>query len=87
MKGRKRSRKGRVYRSGYCTFNPHQHPCKGVFEQGANVTPRLRLCACDCHGDLIERYNEMGLELPDYLKPDDELADDEGATESELEAA
>ena len=48
------------YKSGYCLYGNHQHPCKGVFNNGNLVVPPVTLCSCECHGDYEERLAAAG---------------------------
>lgn len=72
---RKKKRKG-AYVSGYCTYAPHQYPCKGEFANGAYVKPLMTLCSCECHGDYEQRMTDAGQRI---VEDDDteEQEDDE----------
>lgn len=69
-------RRGGPYKSGYCLYAAHQHPCKGEFENGAAVKPAITLCSCDCHGDYEARLIAAGqsrpVEEPADLEDEDE---------------
>jgi hypothetical protein len=55
-----RRRRKQPFVSGYCAYAPHQAPCKGEFENGAAIKPRITLCSCSCHGDYEERLAAAG---------------------------
>jgi hypothetical protein len=58
-----RKRRKQAYKSGYCAYAPHQKPCKGEFQNGSLVVPRVTLCSCDCHGDYEARMTAAGQRL------------------------
>ena len=55
----KRRRKS-PFISGFCAYAPHQVACKGEFQNGAAIKPRMTLCSCSCHGDYEERLVAAG---------------------------
>lgn len=68
----KRKKRSGFYRSGYCLYAAHQYPCKGEFENGSRVAPRLTLCSCECHGDYEARLIAAGQRMPELAIDDDD---------------
>lgn len=72
----RRARKSKAgYRTGYCMFVHGQYPCPGKVHNGSNIGG-VTLCACNCHGDFVERQKAIG----QYVEPveDEEEEDNEG---------
>jgi hypothetical protein len=62
------------YKSGYCTYAPHQYPCKGEYPNGGRARRPTTLCGCECHGDYEERMAAAGyrIEAPEPEPVEDE---------------
>lgn len=71
----KRRKRKVPYKSGYCLYAAHQHPCRGQVENGAAVVPRITLCSCSCHGDYEARLVAAG-QAP-VEETEDEAEDDD----------
>lgn len=67
-----------MYRSGYCAYAPHQHPCKGEFGNGAGAGRKVTLCSCECHGDYEARLIAAG-----QKPPPEEVEEDDGGQEDD----
>lgn len=63
------------YKSGYCSYAPHQHPCRGEFTNGSKAANPVTLCSCECHGDYEARLQAAGIVPPEPETIDEE---DEG---------
>lgn len=70
----RRKRQG-AYKSGYCNYAPHQHPCPGEFKNGTAAKNPIALCSCECHGDYEARLQALGL-VPEEPEADDEEDED-----------
>ncbi len=72
---RQTSRFNQPFKSGFCAYAPNHVKCKGEYENGALVKPRVTLCSCPCHGSYSERLEAAGqINLEDA---EEEVEDDD----------
>lgn len=71
-----RRKRSSPFVSGYCAYNPHQHPCKGQFQNGSAAPNPITLCSCECHGDYEARLQSLGIVVDLTIDEDDEELDD-----------